>query len=324
MLTPRSTVDIRYGLLALALFALAGCGNHAPPGADAGHADASDQQAATGRYVAVARGRVDVQGGLLQLYAPVSGTVASVSVHEGDKIDKGQTLARLDEQTAKANVTIAQGTLDQARAQVKVLDERIKSARGDAEKLRRAAKAGAGSQHDAEVATQKVRQLQGQRSEAEASVSVARGHLAIARRQLDLHRVRAPVAAHVTRVQVQTGSRAVAGSTPTFELLPERPRIVRAELNQEYVDAVHPGMRAQIVLDNDRQTVLGSARVARVGAVYSPSKLQDNPALSAGTRTVQCVLDFDKPSNLRIGQMVLVRILPGQDQRTPAAAKKGS
>ena len=43
-------------------------------------------------YAAVASGRVDVEGGLLQLAAPRDGAVARVNVHEGDVVRRGQVL----------------------------------------------------------------------------------------------------------------------------------------------------------------------------------------------------------------------------------------
>lgn len=55
----------------LATMLAGGCTSRAP---------SSDGLAATPAYVAVARGRVEVQGGLLQLDAPREGTLASVEV----------------------------------------------------------------------------------------------------------------------------------------------------------------------------------------------------------------------------------------------------
>ena len=57
--------------------------------------------------------------------------------------------------------------------------------------------------------------------------------------------------------------------------------------------------------------------VLRVGQVYGPATLENDPQVRANARTVECVLAFDQPGpdegradqirNLRIGQRVLVR-----------------
>lgn len=260
-------------------------------------------------YAAVARGRVDVPGGLLKLRVPVAGGVDAVLVHPGDTVKKGQLLARLDDQVAQAQVQIAQGKLSQARTQQKILDDRLKAARDQADKLRKAAHAGAGSTHDADAAAQTARELKWKRDSARAQIEIAKGNLAVARHQLAQHRIQAPVAGRVVQVDIQPGDHVGADAEPAFELLPDRARIVRAELNQEYVDAVHKGMQAEVVLDNAGQTTLGRAHVVRVGDVFRKPTLDTDPGQSAGVRTVDCVLAFDQPSHLRIGQRVVVRIL---------------
>jgi hypothetical protein len=50
--------------------------------------------------------------------------------------------------------------------------------------------------------------------------------------------------------------------------------------------------------------------VLRVGKVFGPATLEDDPGVRANARTVDCVLVLDRPSSLRVGQRVLVRFLP--------------
>ena len=45
-------------------------------------------------YVAIANGKADVEGGLIQVAARTSGVVREVDVQEGDDVRKGQILAR--------------------------------------------------------------------------------------------------------------------------------------------------------------------------------------------------------------------------------------
>lgn len=272
------------------------------------------------RYAAVARGRVAVEGGLLSLKAPVAGTVTAVATQAGDDVKKGQTLARLDDQEASARVRIARAKLSQAKSATRLLEARLNVARANAGTLKQAAQAGAGSQHDANTAEQKVQTLKWQLAGDRAQGTIAAGRLAIARHRQAEHRITAPVAGQILSVNVQPGDRTAPHGGPAFRLLPDRPRIIRAELNQEYVDHVHPGMTAQVVLDNAEQTVVGQAKVTRIGEVFHKPRLENDPALNAGTRTVLCVLHFTQPTRLRIGQLVLVRIHP---RKAAKAARHG-
>ena len=101
------------GLAAVTL--LAACSPTANAPATAGSAPAATA------LVAVARGRIDIEGGLLALATPRDGTVVKVAVHEGDQVRQGQLLALLDTEPATLAVDTAQAEVAQAQAQLKLL-----------------------------------------------------------------------------------------------------------------------------------------------------------------------------------------------------------
>jgi multidrug resistance efflux pump len=229
---------LRFGILALgAAWLLGGCSQ--PSDAPAGAA------APVARYAAVARGRIDIEGGLLALSMPREGVLATVAVHEGDSVKQGQLLAALDAVPAQLAVDAAQ-----------------------------------------DMATQKLQE---------------------ARYELQQRSLHAPFDAQVVHVAAQPGASVSPGSGALFTLLPDKPRIVRAELNDSFVGAVHPGMPAEVSADSDRDGSHWAAHVLRIGQVYGPATLENDPQVRANARTVECVLTFDQPSSLRIGQRVVVR-----------------
>jgi hypothetical protein len=70
-----------------------------------------------------------------------------------------------------------------------------------------------------------------------------------------------------------------------------------------------------VVPDNGRDDTHWSAHVLRIGQVYGPATLENDPQVRANARTVECVLAFDQLTsdqtrNLRIGQRVMVRFGP--------------
>lgn len=307
---PRRVVTatlIRHTCLALsAACLLAACSNSADVPATAA-------PQVTSTYAAVARGRVDIEGGLLNLSMPREGTLTAVAVHEGDQIRQGQLLAELDTEPAQLAVDAAQAEQEQAQAQLKLLGIKLAAAQQRAQRLTAAAAAGAGDGQSADDAREAAAQLDAEQLAARATASMASQKLQQAHYELKQRRLLAPFDAQVVQVSVQPGASVSPSSGPLFTLLPRKPRIVRAELNESFVAAVHPGMRAEVVANDDPSSQAHwSAHVLRIGQVYGPSTLENDAQVRANARTVECVLAFDQPDadptrELRIGQRVTVR-----------------
>lgn len=266
-------------------------------------------QAPAPNYAAVARGRIDIEGGLLKLAMPREGIVANIAVHEGDHVHQGQLLAALDTQAAQLAVSAAQAEQKQAETQASLLDARMQAAHQRAERLAAAAAAGAGDGQSADDARESAQQLLGERDAARANAALAAQKVATARYELAQRSLLAPVDAEVVRRLIQPGATVSSSSGAAFVLLPVQARIVRAELNESYVGAVQDGMQAEVVEDSGIEQKPLSAHVVRIGQVFDTSTLEEDPQVRSNTRTVECVLAFDQPApaSLRIGQRVLVR-----------------
>jgi RND family efflux transporter MFP subunit len=283
-----------------AVAAMAGCS----------HDDASDKaakRAAATSYVAVARGRIDIEGGLLKLSMTRDGVVIDIKVHEGEHVRKGQLLAVLDTEPARLAVNSAEAEQKQAEAQAKLLESRIKAAEQRAQRLASAAAAGAGDSQSADDAHEAAQQLQGELDNARAAAALAAQKLAGARYELAQRSLTAPVDGQVVQRLIQPGA-TTSPQNPAFVLLPDTPRMVRAELNESFVRAVSEGMQAEVVDDSGSGMPNLPAHVLRIGTVFGASTLEDDPLVRANTRTVECVLAFDQapPASARIGQRVLV------------------
>jgi multidrug efflux pump subunit AcrA (membrane-fusion protein) len=294
-------------LLVLSLISLGGCTPDQPSIVDT---------VATGdqNWAAVAHGKIDIEGGLLQLSMPRDGRVAEVLVHEGERVAEGQIMASLDPAVARLGVEAAKAKLDQAGSRVGAIGAQIKRLQQHAERLADAAAAGAGEEQTAEDAAAAVEQAKGELAIARAEQALASESLAAARLELDHQDLRAPVAGEVVRRSIQQGTFVSGQAQTAFILLPDQARIVRAEINESFIGAVEVGMRAEAVDESDSRRF--ALHVVRVGKVFGVNTLEDDPQLRASARSVECVLAFDgpEPENLLIGQRLTVRIAANRKQ----------
>ena len=283
-----------------AMVALAGCDR----------ARSTDQDAApSSPWIAVARGQVGVEGGLLQVRPAVPGLVSAVTVSDNDTVKPGQILVRLDDGAARIAVQLAAADLAQARAQQAELAAGLPAAAQRAQRLAAASAADAAPAQELADARAALAQMKARAQAAAAAVQAAQARLAEARYRLSLYTVRAPVAGQVVRRRVEVGAR-VAPQSPEalLELLPDRPLVVRAELSEAYAAKVRTGMRAEVVLDAGGGARY-AAHVVRLGLVYGVASLGPAHDQPDDARDLDCVLQLDTPG-LRVGQRVLVRFLP--------------
>jgi multidrug resistance efflux pump len=154
--------------------------------------------------------------------------------------------------------------------------------------------------------------------EAEADVASCQARLGQARHTLEECKLRAPEAGSVLRVSARRGE-ALAGPGRETAILfcPDRPRLVRVEIEQEFIGRVKVGLAAEIEDEADPE-IRWSGRVAAVGASFNqrrsirqqPSQLEDVPVVEC-----RIALDPGHPT-LRIGQRVQVTIgAPGTTSR---------
>lgn len=301
-----STAGLAAALAAAAL--LAGCGPSHDAPANAGQASAKAQQNGPAA-VAVARGKIEVEGGLLDLSPAVAGVVQQLSVKEGQSVQRGQLLLRLDDDTGQADLAVAESEAQLAKARQKARAARLPQLKQTLSRWQAAAREGAADAQNVDEAAQALRDAQAEIDVAAAEAQVAQRKLEQLRAQHKRQELRAPEAGTVVRLATHAGSQAVPG-TPAVVLLPQRPLQVRAEINESFAAAVREGMRATVTLDADgaAQQQLPSARVLRISPVYGTARLQDDQQRGP-VRVIECVLVFEQApaAAVRVGQNVRVQ-----------------
>lgn len=300
------TAGLAAALAAAAL--LAGCGPSHDAPANAGQASAKAQQNGPAA-VAVARGKIEVEGGLLDLSPAVAGVVQQLSVKEGQSVQRGQLLLRLTDDTGQADLAVAESEAQLAKARQKARAARLPQLKQTLSRWQAAAREGAADAQNVDEAAQALRDAQAEIDVAAAEAQVAQRKLEQLRAQHKRQELRAPEAGTVVRLATHAGSQAVPG-TPAVVLLPQRPLQVRAEINESFAAAVREGMQATVTLDADgaAQQPLPSARVLRISPVYGTARLQDDQQRGP-VRVIDCVLVFEQApaAAVRVGQNVRVQ-----------------
>jgi len=287
------------GLLCLAGGGLAGC----TPAADSPAVANTTQQHQN--PVAVARGKIEVDGGLLELATAVDGTVQQIAVREGQQVQAGQLLLKVHDEDLRAELSVAQSSYQLAQARHKALAAKLPLLQTQLKRLQAAARDGAADLQEVDNAQAALRNAQSEAEVAQAEVKLAQTKTQQLRERQRLYALHAPEAATVVHLRAQVGSQ-VHTNQAAMRLLPLRPLRIRAELNESFAGTVQKGMRASVVLDNDSSTALPEARVLRINPMYGPSTLQDD-AQRGPLRVVECVLEFETaPGNVRVGQNVRV------------------
>jgi HlyD family secretion protein len=274
--------------------------------------EAAAAQQAPSPYAAIANGKADVEGGMIQVAARRGGVVRAVYVQEGDRVTAGQILARQEDDEARLAVERARATVAQAQAQVTVMQVKLDAARREYRRLE-------GLIDSNFVARQRLDQQRDQIRDWEAQIAAQRATIATYQAALreaeyaqELTVIRAPTDGRVARRYANPGAGASTLNVSTmFDLEPNTARIVRAEIVEADIPNVRDGQEVEIQPESDPgKTYVG--RVLRRAAVFGARKLaSDDPTQRSDERVVEVVVSAtDAP--LLIGQRVLVKFMkPG-------------
>jgi multidrug resistance efflux pump len=298
-----------------------------------------------------ALGFADVEGGVTPLYPVQLGRVQSITAQEGELVEAGTPLFHMDDQIAKLKVKEAETALAQAndtltQAQEMVVQHQkkvaaqkqaIEIARLDAD-LARFQRDKAKRLENVAGDPETLPSAETMLKKAEAAVKAEQDKLAVleamkpqlavdqanndvkhktilldeAKRGLEECTVKAPCKGTPLRILVSVGQTLGSNpSQPAVQFCPDRPLVVRAEVEQEFAGRVQSNQPTNIK-DHVTGDICGAGWVQSISRWYTHRRsiLQD-PLQFNDVRTLECVIKLDpaKSSSLRIGQRVRVEFL---------------
>lgn len=263
---------------------------------------------AASAYLASAKGRIDIEGGLVRLAAQREGVIERVLVEEGDRVVRGQLLAVLGEAPSQRLLDVARAETVQARSQVLPLRLRLASAERELRRLTPLLDDSVSGQEQ-DAARDQVALFEAELAAALTAVRLSERREQVAMEEIEQRRVRAPMAGTIVRRSARPGDGvSIATVTPLFLFAPEAPFIVRADVEERWLKQLRVGQAAQVELEAEAGKSL-PAKVLRIAPVVGQRPQGDDPAERQDVRVAEVVLALGVGS-LRIGQRVIVRF-PG-------------
>lgn len=226
-------------------------------------------------------------GAEVRVGSRVSGVVRRLFVRIGDRVEKGQLLAELDDRDLVSRRREALAALNLARAN-------LSYARADLDRRLGLRDLLAPSELDVAQRAFAV---------AEQQTAGAQAALEAATTQLGYARIAAPIAGVVASIATQEGETVAASfAAPTFVTLLDLARLeVWAYVDETDIGRIRPGMPARFTVD----TYGGEEFAGRVTAIYPKPEIRDNVV------NYVTVIRFDRPRDrvLRPEMTATVRVM---------------
>ncbi|MFO7769298.1 MAG: efflux RND transporter periplasmic adaptor subunit [bacterium] len=199
-------------------------------------------------------------GAEVKVGSRVSGVVKSLRAQIGDRVERGQVIAELDDAEFSARVAQNQASLEKARAEAGL-------ARLNRDRLRTMSEREFVSRQQADSAESALKA-------AEAQVRLAEANLESARIQLSYTRITAPITGIVASVSTQEGETVAASlAAPTFVNIIDLDRLeVQAYVDETDIGRIREGQQARFTVDS----YPAEEFEGEVTAIYPKAVIQDN------------------------------------------------
>lgn len=246
--------QLSYLLLFLTLALAAGCGKKSEPVAGPAGTETvvkavtvtevgTTPLAQTIELVGTVRARTSAA-----VAARVAGSITLLRVREGDRVKKGELLARLDARENQASAAAASAGMDEARRALDEAASRKKLADTTFERYQRLYGEQAVTRQEFDVKqTEKELAAQGL-ARAEARLNQARELSRGAGALADYTRISSPIAGLITAKHADLGS-TVFPSQPIFTIEDEGSYLLELSLPESLLPQVKTGLKAEVTLD---------------------------------------------------------------------------
>jgi len=275
-------------------------------------------------YAAIANGKIDVEGGIIQIAARRGGVVREVLVQEGDRVVAGQILARQEDDEPRLALQSASADVAQAESQLRLINVEITTAQREYDRLQALVATNFVAAQRLDQARDAIAAAQARLGAQQSAVQTARARRDQAAYTVELTVIRSPADGRIVRRYANPGAGAsTLNVSNMFDLEPDAPRIARAEIVEADIPNITVNQAVEVTPEGDPSKVYVGT-VLRRAAVFGARKLaSDDPSQRTDERVVEVVVSVgDAP--LLIGQRVLVKFMkPGETAGATRAVSTG-
>jgi len=186
----------------------------------------------------------------------VTGKVVEVLVEEGMRVEQDQVVARLDDTTQQAQLSLAKARAESSRALLAEIDAQLRNARLERDRFRDLAKRNLTSQSSVDAAEATFDQLAARLATGRENVKVAQRNVELAQDALSNMTIKAPFAGMVVSKNAQPGemispNSAGGGFTRTgiCTIIDTDSLEIEVDVNEAYIQRVKPGQSVSATLD---------------------------------------------------------------------------
>src|SRR5713226_8374844 len=291
----------------------------------------------------VAAGRVEAISEEIRVSSEISGRLKSVRVEEGDRVQRGQILAEIENDDYRARVAGGEAELAQreaelrrtvngaraqerreAEASLQAAKAVLNNAKSEAERRRGLAERNVISRDEVDryergfqVARAQYEQAaqhfalidaearEEDRAKAEAEVALARARLAESRAYMEKSYIRAPISGVILRNLRHNGeSVSTQFDSPVITMADDSTLRVRLDVDESDVSKLRVGQRAYVTAETyGTQKFWG--RVMRVGDILGKKRIRtDEPSEHVDTKILETLVELDPGPRLPLGLRV--------------------
>jgi multidrug efflux system membrane fusion protein len=234
-----------------------------------------------------------------QVSSQMMGNIVEIRSHEGDRVQKGQVLATIDDAQPRS-------TVDQATDALAIAEKAVSAADSDLVLAQATLKRYQQLYEKKSVSPQEFDEIKARYQSAEARLDMARARqsqanaaLTQARTSLDYALIRAPFSGVVTEKKADAGT-LVSPGMPIFTLEDTRSFRLEVTVDESDIHLVHVGQVAPVIID-------------ALGNIHLPSKVvQVVPAADTASRSFLVKVELPADMRLRSGVFGRARFPRGE------------
>ena len=264
--------------------------------------------------VAIGKGIIDVEGGIVHVAASRQGIVTEVHGEEGQRVATNQLLARLDARQPQLNLDVLNAELGQMQAELEQLKLRYSQAARELKRMTILASNKAISRRQLDTAQDVCDNTSMEIKVQLAKIAGVARERDVQAYEVSRYDIRAPVGGVIVRRMANPGQgTSTLDVTNLFLILPDAPQVARVELEERFVSLVKPEMPVTLTpQDGSQEEVKG--KVLRIGRIMGSRKDSLlSPQDKVDVRVVEIVVSLNPDAVPLIhGQRVIVKFDNGQ------------